>query len=63
MLKAVSEALQEVAPLGGTKAMEIAGVSDERIEKTLNFLKSDSKEDYENIINMTNMEYMKNIVD
>ena len=56
MLKAVSEALQEVAPLGGTKAMEIAGVSDERIEKTLNFLKSDSKEDYENIVTLFNQQ-------
>lgn len=56
MLKAVSEALQEVAPLGGTKAMEIAGVSDERIAKTLNFLKSDSKEDYENIVTLFNQQ-------
>ena len=56
MLKAVSEALQEVAPFGGTKAMEIAGVSDERIAKTLNFLKSDSKEDYENIVILFNQQ-------
>ena len=56
MLKAVSEALQEVAPFGGTKAMEIAGVSDERITKTLNFLKSDSKEDYENIVTLFNQQ-------
>lgn len=51
MLKSSPDQLQEVgSPFVSTKAANVAGVSDQSIGRALDFLKSRSKQDYDNIV-------------